>query len=113
MERDKLAYVVEGKEYGLTSINVASSFGYEFYESYMQQWEEYDRQLELYNEKADAYDKALGGRVVIADPDEYARLKSMYDDLEAMRVELEALRLGLGGHRWEPLGIVTDIELYW
>jgi len=113
LERDKVAYAAVGKEYGLVSVNVARATDYEFYESYVQQWEEYDQQLALYNTKADVYDKALAGRAVIADPREYAKLKEMYDELEAMRAELEALRVKLGGHRWQPLGIVMDIELYW
>lgn len=110
---DKVAYVEIDNEYGLISLYVAESPQYTFYEQYIQQWESYESDLDAYSNKANAYIRMLAGRTVISDPSEYARLKSIYDELEALRSELEIRLELLGGCRWESLGVVTDIEIYW
>lgn len=110
---DKVAYLVEGYEYGLISIDRASHFDYEFYEQWMRQWEEYLEKVEVYEQKADAYEEAVGGRTVITDPDEYAMLQSMHEELEALREELETQEDILGSYRWEPLDLVTDFYIHW
>jgi hypothetical protein len=140
-EHDKIAYVVEGKEYGLVSIDRATSPEYRFYEDYKQKWEEYDRELEAYNSDVEAYnndveayegdvevyERAVGGRTYISDSEEYERLNKMYNDLKARENELDirgneldARREGLdereeelGYYRWESLGVVTNVEVYW
>jgi hypothetical protein len=110
---DKVAYLEEGYEYGLISINRASRFDYEFYEQWMRQWEEHLDKVELYEQKVYAYEEAVGGRTVITDPDEYAMLQSMYEELETMRGKLENQENILGSYRWEPLGLITDFYVHW
>ncbi|MEA2074450.1 MAG: hypothetical protein U9O85_01760 [Euryarchaeota archaeon] len=140
-EHDKITYVVEGKEYGLISIDKATSPEYCFYEEYTEKCEEYDRELEAYNSDVEAYnndveayerdgevyERALRGRTIIRDPLEYERLNKMYNDLKARENELDirgtefdARREGLdeqqeelGYYRWESLGVVTNVEVYW
>jgi hypothetical protein len=110
---DKVAYLCQGKECGLVSIDVASSFDYTFYEEYLGRWAEYEAAADAYEQKRAAYHEALGGRTVISDPDEYAALQAMYEELESLRLELEAMEDTLGGYRWESPGIVTGFYVHW
>jgi len=140
-EHDKIAYLVEGNEYGVISMEKATSPEYWFYEEYKQKWGEYDMELEAYNndvevynndakayeEDVGAYENAVGGRTYIRDPEEYERLTEMFNDLKAKEAELELRgnelterreRLDerqdeLGCCRWKPLGVVTSVEIYW
>lgn len=138
---DKIAYVVDGKEYGSISIDKATSPEYWFYEDYNQKWDAYDRALEAYNSDieeynkaveayerdVEAYETAVGGRTHISNPEEYERLNKMYNDLKARENELDisGRELGarrdrlderqeeLGYYRWEPLGVVMSVDGYW
>ena len=156
-EHDKIAYVVEGEEYGLVSIDKATSTSseYWFYEEYKQKWEdlerdievynsdvevynlsgeEYEREVEAYERDVEAYERALRGRAAISDPLEYKRLNKRYNELNAKRAKLDIrykkletqrVRLNadfdrlnerqeeLGYYRWESLGVVTNVEIYW
>jgi hypothetical protein len=56
-EHDKIAYVVEGKEYGLISIDKATSSEYWFYEDYTEKWEELGKDIEAYNNDVEVYNK--------------------------------------------------------
>ncbi len=113
MDYDKVAYVAVGHEYGLISLDRASAFDHDFYEQWMQQWEDYEAKARLYEQKCDAYHEAVGGRTIISDPEEYATLQSMYEELETLREELEAQESILGNYRWQPMGTVTDFYAHW
>lgn len=110
---DKVAYLSTGHEYGLLSLDKAYSFDYAFYEQWMLQWEAYQAKVVIYQQKGDAYEEAVGGRTVIADPDEYATLKTMYEELQTLREELKAQEDILGTFHWEPLGTVSDFYIHW
>ncbi len=99
VDYDKIAYVQIGEEYGLISLEKAESPSYNFYEDYMQEWEDYERGVDEYN-------RLLRGRTVIRNRSEYRKLKRMYDELESQR-EI------LGDYRWGPLGVVSLVEVYW
>jgi hypothetical protein len=153
--RDRISYVEVGQEYGLIYVEYALSPEYGFYEDYQRErddlgvWlEDYNRsvtelnqKMETYNGKVDLYDSLAeeyklkaDGRTIIEDPDEYAELSRMHDELERVRLELEPegteldherIRLmqegtdleegldRLGWHNIEPLGIVSSVEIYW
>jgi len=140
-EHDKIAYVVEGKEYGLISIDKATSPEYWFYEEYTKKWEvlekdiaAYNSDVEVYNNDVkayegdvEAYERTVGGRTYISDHEEYERLNKMYNELkgrekeldirgkelDARRERLDERQEELGYYRWEPLGVVTEVEVYW
>ena len=141
-EHDKIAYVVEGKEYGLISIDKTTSSEYWFYEDYTKKWEDtekdiatynsdvgvYNNDVKAYERDVEAYERAVGGRTTyISDPEEYERLNKAYNDLKAREKELDIRvkeldvrrdRLDerqeeLGWYRWESLGVVTSVEVYW
>jgi len=152
---DRIAYVEIGKKYGLIHFEHALSPVYGYYEDYQKEWAnygtwseeytqavtEYNQNLDIYNSKSasynsflDEYEFKLAGRKIIEDPDEYAELSRMQDELERIRLglALEAVELNkeliklsreweglieelerLGGYKNEPLGIVSSVEIYW
>ena len=113
INHDKMAYVQLGKEYGLISLERAESPSYDFYENYVRKWRDYERRVEEYNRRVDEYISLLGGRTIIHDYSEYVRLREMHDELEEEKADLESQREILGGYRWEPLGVVSRMEIYW
>ena len=106
---DKVAYVELGKEYGIISIEAATSPEYSFYQAYLVDREQYgldvqafNRDLEAYNQRVDAYNQtieaynqaldayeqevdeynsALGGRTGLSEP-EYSQFKEWAEELE-------------------------------
>jgi len=89
MNYDKVAYVAVGYEYGLISLDKASAFDYEFYEQWTQQWEDYEKKLDIYKQTSNPAAR------------------------RTLRAELEALRDELGDYRWEPLDAVTNFYVHW
>ena len=89
-EYDKGAYVVVGQAYGLITLDKATSFDYGFYEQWTQQWADYEAKVDLYNHGS-----------------------LTYKERQVLRNQIEALRAILGDYRWEPLGIVTSINVHW
>jgi hypothetical protein len=87
---DKVAYIKVNEEYGLIPLDKATSFDYEFYEQWMQLWRDYEEKVELYNSGSLSQSKR-------------AELKN----------EIEELKKILGDYHWEPLGIVTSVNLHW
>jgi hypothetical protein len=138
---DKIAYVVEGGEYGVISVDQATSLEYWFYEEYRQSWEEltnnrsayngavvaYNTDVTAYEAAVAAYETAVGGRTSIRDQKEYEQLKKRYNDLKtkeaeldlsenelsAWRAQLDERQAELGWCHWKSLGVVSSVELYW
>lgn len=109
---DKVAYVVVSKEYGLISLDVATSPQYSVYEAYLAKREEYEMALETYNQEVESYNQALGGRTVLGEP-EYSRFVEWHGRLNAELAELEMLSEEVGDFYWQSLGVVANIEIYW
>jgi hypothetical protein len=138
---DKIAYVVKGNEYGVISVDQATSFDYWFYEAYRLSWEEltnnrsayntavatYNADAKAYEEAVEAYETAVGGRTSIRDPEEYEKLKKMFNDLKTKenalelrenelstwRAQLDERQAKLGWCHWKSLGVVTSVEMCW
>ncbi|MBM3156214.1 MAG: CAP domain-containing protein [Chloroflexi bacterium] len=87
---DKVVYMEAGEVYGLIPLGKATSFNYEFYEQWMQLWDDYEDKVELYNSGS-----------------------LSYSELANLRKEIEELREVLGDYHWEPLGTVTSFHLHW
>lgn len=123
---DKTAYIELGNEYGVISIDYASSPYYSFYEEYIEKRAEYDAEaaayseaVASYNEEVDSYNTELDGRTELQEP-EYSYFKKWFNELTSQRVKLEKERSGLeelfaeiGAYFWEPMGIVSNVEIYW
>ena len=154
-DKDRIAYVEIGEEYGLIFLEYALSPEYGFYRDYKKERDNIDAWLEEYNETvmefnqkkaifhnkvksynmlSAEYELRLGGRTVINDPDEYAELSRMHDELEIMRLELEIENVELdregaqimqeredleeefdrlGWYNVTSPGIVSRVEIYW
>lgn len=110
---DKVAYVEIGQEYGLVSLDRAESLAYPFYVEYSKGWVDYLADLEEFNALADEYNALVEGRTLIAGSAEQRKAQRLYDDLQRRRVDLEMQQELLGPCRWESIGVVEHMELYW
>jgi hypothetical protein len=106
---DKVAYVELGREYGVISVEVATSPEYSFYLVYLAEREQYgldvqsfnqdlktynqrvdafnreveayNQALEAYEQEVEAYNTALGGRTTLPEP-EYSQFKEWAEELD-------------------------------
>lgn len=110
---DKIAYVLKGREYGLISLDYAESSDYPFYEKYTKAWEDYTTDLDEFNALADEYNALVAGRRLVVGSQDAHRATSLYNELERRRVSMEMQRQLLGSCRWDSIGVVEQVELYW
>ncbi len=110
---DKTAYVQVGQEYGLISLDRAESLAYSFYVEYSKGWAEYLADLEEFNALADEYNALVEGRTLIAGSAEARKAQRLYGVLQTRRVDLEMQQELLGPCRWDSIGVVEHVELYW
>jgi hypothetical protein len=111
-ECDSIAYVSKGNEYGIVSIDRAKSLDYDFYAEYADTCRQVATMLDDYNSEVEAFNQALNGRTVLAEP-EYSQFKTWESEIDTMKAELEEL-FQVTGHYWaEPLGIVETVNMYW
>jgi len=134
---DKVAYVEIGQEYGVISIEVATSPEYSFYLIYLAEREKYgldvevfNRDLETYNEMVDAYNQkvdnynqaieayeqevaeyneALGGRTGLPEP-EYSYFQEWAAELEASFAALMDIRAELEDEQFELMLIQAELN---
>lgn len=110
---DKVAYVEIGKEYGLLPIDRAESLSYSFYEEYERKWQRYERLLNDYNDEVAQYNQEIEGKIYHEGTPELASIEAWEATLRQQEQELDELKEELGDFRFEPLGIVEDINMYW
>ena len=106
---DKVAYVDIGSHYGLISLDYARSPSYSFYEEYSAAWEDYMADLEEYNMLVDKYNRLVesGNARDVRDA------RRLGAELQSRRVQLEMDQEVLGSCRWNQLGTVEHLKLYW
>ena len=110
---DRAAYVEKGKEYGTIEFEKADSLDYSFYIRYKQEWQEYHAKMEQHNNDVEAYNRALGGRTLLAEP-EYSRFQAWQQRLKQQEPMLDELSQKLGQcYSYESMGIVKTVDLYW
>ncbi len=110
---DKIAYVQVGQEYGLVSLDRAESSAYPFYVEYSKGWVDHIADLEEFNALADEYNALVEGRTLVAGSAEARKAQRLYGDLQTRRIDLEMQQELLGPCRWESMGTVEHVELYW
>jgi len=110
---DKVAYVEIGKEYGLLPIDRAESLSYSFYEEYERKWQRYEKLLNDYNDEVAQYNQEIEGKIYYEGTPELASIEAWEATLRQQEQELDELKDELGDFRFEPLGIVEDINVYW
>lgn len=111
-EYDKVAYIENGKQYGVINIDKAESLDYVFYIEYTQNWQKLDGMIDDYNNEVDAFNQALGGRTTLAEP-EYSEFEAWRAKIEGKKQMILELVDKLGNGRFEPLGIVKTVNIYW
>ncbi len=112
-DHDKVAYVRPGAEYGLISLDRAASPAYEFYIDYSRSWDEYLSDLEEFNQRVGEYNDFVSGRSLVAGSEDARHARELHSELEETRVALEMQRELLGPCRWNTLGIVERVRVYW
>ena len=123
---DKVAYVSIDQELGLVSAAFAVSPTYDSYIMYLSDCDKYEQMLDDYNAEVTEYNlevarytRELGGRTVLPEPDYsyfmnwYNRLTSWSYVIDGMYSDLHALESKTGNQFWDPLGVVSKIEIYW
>lgn len=94
---DKVAYAEVGKPYGLIGLETDYGATYSGYDAWC-------RDRAIFETKFDAYDALRAGRQFVSPAE--------YDELKRLEKEIDELGNKLGGF-WEPLGIVSEIKIYW
>jgi hypothetical protein len=110
---DKVAYVELGMEYGVIGIDRADSLSYSYYAEYKQSWDEYEELVDKYNNEVTQYNEEIEGKVYQQGSVELKRIKEWEAEIEEMKDEIDAMAAELGEYRFEPLGIVEEVEIYW
>jgi len=111
LRNDTVAYIEQGKRYGVIDIDKAESLDYGFYVEYMQKFDELDSMIDNYNNEVAAFNRALGGRTTLAEP-EYSKFKAWEANINGKKRTILEL-IGKLGVPFEPLGIVEAVEIYW
>jgi hypothetical protein len=112
---DYKAYVEEGREYGVISIDNADSSAYSYYVAYKNNWQRYQSMLDDFNRDVESYNKSLNGRTVLPEV-EYYRFKSWEAQIDQKKQALENWRTSnkLGScYSDKSLGIVQYVRIYW
>ena len=109
---DKVAYISIGADYGVVSLEVASSPLYNYYLSYLENFRLYEQKTTAYEADVAAYERELGGRTRLKEP-EYSYFTDWHNRLQAEKQELNILGESLGSYYWESLGVVSAVKLYW
>lgn len=110
---DKVAYVEIGKEYGLVAIDKAESLLYSFYREFKEEWQAYQELLSDYNEEVSQYNQEIEGKVYEEGSPELASITAWEARLKKTAKIIDRLGEELGDFRFEPLGIVEKIHIYW
>jgi len=123
---DKVAYVEVGEELGLVSLDVASCFQYGCYEDYGQRKASFEASLndnnqeaQDYNSEVAAFNEWVAGKVFIEGTSDAARAHQWSEELGQEKDRLTVLSETLDtegkslGAFWQPLGIVSEVDIYW
>lgn len=112
MEWDKIVYVVKGKEYTPISLGPNTPLNYDAYEKMKADWGSYFQKLEAYDKEVKEFNREIFLKVYYIGTPEWERIKQWERTLKEQEGMLKNLRAQLE-FVWEPLGIVTTIEIYW
>jgi len=124
--RDRIAYVVKGKELGFISLDIAQSPDYSYYEQYREKSREYLTLLNEYNSKVTAqnndiqsFNSWVSGKVFMAGSSEARKADQWKSNLQMSQYALKTAKAELEkpgaelGLLWKPMGIVSNIDTRW
>lgn len=109
---DGVAYVQTGSEYGRISLGGSTPFDYAGYENMALAWDSYAQRMEAYNREVEQYNRYIEGKVFYIGTPEWRRVTDWSDRLERESEALDREREQLET-MWEPMGIISSIEIYW
>ncbi len=113
VEHDKIAYIEQGKEYGVISIDKATSLQYSFYTEYVQDWQECADLVDEYNEEVARYNDEIASKVYHKNSPELESIKAREAELVEKEERIKELVDKLGNYLFDPLGIVESVMIYW
>ncbi|MCX6004704.1 MAG: hypothetical protein NT082_03435 [Chloroflexi bacterium] len=124
--RDRIAYVVKGKELGFISIDIAESPGYVYYEQYCLKRQEYDDKLNKYNNmvqtfnsEVQQYNNWISGKIFTVGSSEARKADNWRSGLQLSLYQIKSMKADLDkekstlGAFWKPMGTVADIDIRW
>lgn len=123
---DKIGYVKIGGEYGVISLEAATSFDYAYYVHYKQirgkflsDLKDFNKDMGIYNSEVSQYNKYIFGKTFyVGTPEEkYAsqwkrEIGQKELALDSRKIDLDEIGDSLGAF-WEPGGIVKEVNIYW
>ncbi len=110
---DKVAYLVEGRKYGVIAIAYAADTDYSFYEHYEEMWEELKSKTADYNAEVQLFNQELSENVYIEGSPELAEIQAWEKRLDEQEALLRNMMLEVGESRFRPLGIVSHYSVHW
>ena len=87
-----VAYVEEGKDYGLIPLDNAESLSYDYYQEYKRRWQEFELLLSDYNKEASRHNHEVAGKIYTIGSPEWERIKDWEASLESQKKKLNQLR---------------------
>jgi hypothetical protein len=111
-ERDRVAYIEKGRQYGVIDINKVESLNYDFYVEYAQNWQKFASMIDDYNIEVIAFNRAYANKSPLP-PSEYSKYVAWKTQLEGKEQILKDLEKKLGHCFAKPLDIVKAVEIYW
>lgn len=110
---DKVAYVLDGRRYGVISLAYALSGDYSFYLRFEDRWQALKDKLAAYNEEVKLYNQQISNHVFIEGSADLARIKAWEASLDQKEQQINELSLEVGYSRFRPLAIVSNYEIHW
>ena len=121
--RDMIAYIQEGKKYGVIHVDKMLNSGFEYFSlqySYYEQeaadWQEYKELLTAFNEEVASYNKEIAGKTYIIGSPEEKKISSWERELTRQSKMLENMERDTGGNWYESeysSYTVSDVQISW
>jgi hypothetical protein len=106
---DAVGYIEVGKDYGMVDCDVVTSFTYSFYENIKQQWQQYNKDMDVYNSEVSKYNAYVNGKVFYIDTLEWNNMKAWRNKLDIESLRLDNVSKALPECFAESVGIVKSI----
>ena len=110
---DKVAYIEQGKRYGVIGLAFAASPDYSFFEEYDQQWAEFKQLMVAYNAEVKLYNQEIEGKVFHYGTADFQRIRLWEQELINRENVLDKITNKIGKSRFRPLGVVSNFEIHW
>lgn len=117
---DKVAYIEEGKSYGVIALDVVTEFSYSYFETYAERVEQYLDDHEAYNDEfQDCSDEVDNYNAVGSIPPDGMTKEEWHTSLLAWQAELsdwyndlavEKEALGISESYWSPTGSLVGVD---